>query len=197
MKKKNWNKILLIIFTIIFVFFLVYNTIQEIKQLGQFYWEIDAAFSLLGLWALYSLRHKIRLHPFHYFLFGFFLSTHLLGAFRAYDMDFGMIEYDMVMHWFAGLVAALLFFRGFNLKGKVKKEWPKYLLIAILILGLSTFHEIIEGLGAILIGDGGGVLGFGPGDWGEFDLQKDYVANVIGVLCGILPYVWYRKYKNA
>ena len=45
------------------------------------------------------------------------------------------------------------------------------------ILGLSTFHEIFEYLGAVFLGQGEGFLFYGSGDADLFDTQKDFVNN--------------------
>jgi len=54
------------------------------------------------------------------------------------------------------------------------------------VLGLSALHELYEYFGALLLGEGEGVLFIGAGDLDQWDTQKDMLNNVIGALIGLL-----------
>lgn len=193
--QKNTNKTIFIIGIIIISLFLIYTLIQEVSY-GHLFWEYDAIAALVLTWFLYLIRNKINLNPFHYFLFELFLLMHLLGIFGAYTIKVNWLEYDMIMHGFFGFVAVLIFLNKYDLKIS-KKEWLEYLIIISAILGLSVLHEIIEYIGAIVIGSGGGFLGFGPGDFGEFDTQIDLIMNLIGILIGISLHITNKlKFKK-
>ena len=66
----------------------------------------------------------------------------------------------------------------------------------MLLLGLSTFHEIFEYLGAVFLGQGEGFLFYGTGDADIFDTQKDFVNNLLGMLVGLGVYLTYKFLKK-
>ncbi len=182
MKKTNSHKIIVSIGTIIISLFLIYTLIKDIKY-GHFYWEYDALASLFLIWFLFLIKDKIQLHPFHFSLAILFFVMHLLGVFGAYTFQINWFEYDLFMHLFFGFVAALIVFRIYDLE-KSKEKWMGYLFVFCFILGVSAMHEIIEAIGAIVIGSGEGFIGFGPGDFGEFDSQIDLLMNLFGSFIG-------------
>jgi len=51
---------------------------------------------------------------------------------------------------------------------------------------MSAAHELYEFAGAILLGDGDGVLFIGAGDIDQWDTQKDMLNNLLGALIGVL-----------
>lgn len=160
----------------------------------------DFIFLMLLLWGVYAARKWINLHPLPYWLLGVFLLLHDLGMFGFYETyPFG-VEYDYWVHGFFGLVASLIVCRAYHHHGHYS---PGFIVVATLVvmLGFSAFHEIFEYVGALLVGEGEGVLFIGAGDLDEWDTQKDMVNNVVGAAIGLslyyLVYFWRRKRKGA
>lgn len=60
--------------------------------------------------------------------------------------------------------------------------------IIALLLGFSAIHEIFEYGGALVLGEGEGVLFVGAGDIDEWDTQKDMFNNLVGGLIGLSFY---------
>lgn len=147
----------------------------------------DFIFLMLMLWAVFFLRDRINLHPLHYGLLSAFLLLHFLGMFDLYQTFPLGLEYDHWVHGYFGFVAALIVFRGYH---HYKLYSPTFIIVAtlVVILGFSAFHEIFEYTGAMLLGEGEGVLFVGAGDIDEWDTQKDMVNNVIGGLLGLACY---------
>jgi len=60
------------------------------------------------------------------------------------------------------------------------------------IMGFASLHELYEFVGAILLGEGEGVLFIGAGDLDQWDTQKDILNNLIGALIGVFARIPYR-----
>ena len=189
MKREVWNKVLLGIFTVILVAIEFYS----LKVDSHYKW--DFVFLIVLLWAVYFIRDKIKLHPFHFFLLGVFLVLHDIGVFDTYSNYYFGMEYDFWVHSYFGLVSALMLYRTYDLVGPYK-GWFKYLAIIAIVLGFSAFHELFEYAGAVLLGEGEGVLFIGAGDLDEWDTQKDMRNNLIGALIAIGLYWIYNKFEK-
>lgn len=190
MNKEGWNRIILASFTGILVAIEFYS----LRIDSHYKW--DFVFLLALLWAVYFLKDKIKLHPLHFFLLGAFLLLHNLGVFETYSKFYFGFEYDFWVHSYFGLVSALMLYRTYNLVGTYK-GWFKYLAIVAVVLGFSAFHELFEYAGAVLLGEGEGVLFIGAGDIDEWDTQKDMRNNLFGALIGIgLYWIYHRVYER-
>ncbi len=174
----KWNRIILWITTIVLVVIEFYSiTIDS-------HYKWDFIFLILLLYGVYFIRDKIKLHPFHFFLLAVFLLMHNLGVFGTYSNYYFGLEYDLYVHGFFGFMSAIILYRTYKLVGPYK-GWFKYLAIVAVILGFSAFHELFEYAGALLVGEGEGVLFIGAGDIDEWDTQKDMFNNLIGALIGL------------
>src|SRR3989338_7998520 len=157
----SFNKYILWITTIILIALEIYSLTTNS------HYKYDFIFLILMLYALFFIRNKIKLHPFHYFLAAIFLILHNLGFF--------------------GFVASLILYRTYSLVGPYK-GWFMYIAIIAVVLGFSAFHELFEYAGALTVGEGEGVLFVGAGDIDEWDTQKDMFNNLIGGLLGLFSY---------
>lgn len=189
MKSEGWAKAILWITTIILVGIEIYALSTD----SHYKWDF---FFLMGLlWGVFLIRDKIKLHAFHFFLFGLFLVLHDLGTFGTYSNVYFGIEYDFYVHSYFGLVSALMLYRTYKLAGPYK-GWFMYLAIIAIVLGFSAFHELFEYGGAMVVGEGEGVLFVGAGDIDEWDTQKDMRNNLIGAIVGLLMYEGYRLFSR-
>jgi uncharacterized membrane protein YjdF len=180
-------------FTWILWLFIIFFVALEIYSITTHnHYKYDFIFIMILHITLYKLRNKIRLHPLHFFLFGIFLLLHNLGTFGTYKNYYFGLEYDFYTHAGFGLVAALILVRSYKLIGPYK-SWFMYLVIIAVLLGFSAFHELHEYAGAILLGEGEGVLFVGAGDLDEWDTQKDMFNNMIGGISGLILYSIFKK----
>ena len=185
----NYNKIILWGTSIILIVLGIYSFTTD----SHYKWDF---FFLIGLlWAVYLIKDKIKLHPFHFSLFALFLVMHNLGTFDTYSNNYFGMEYDLYVHGFFGIVSALMLYRTYNLVGPYK-GYLKYLAIIALVLGFSAFHELFEYGGALTVGEGEGVLFVGAGDTDEWDTQKDMRNNLVGALIGLGLYVIFERINN-
>lgn len=151
------------------------------------HYKYDFIFLVLLLVGIYLARKKIYLHWFHLLLFSLFLIIHDLGMFQLYESTILGLEYDHWVHGFFGLLSALILLRIYNYSG-IEHGWMKYVMVIVIILGFSAAHELYEFGGAVLLGEGEGVLFIGAGDLDEWDTQKDMLNNFLGGLIGIALY---------
>ena len=192
MKKgeETWNKIIVWVTTAILVGLWIYALTIDNHYKWDFYF-------LMGLlWALFFLRNKIKLYPFHYFLAAAFLILHDLGMFGLYSNFYFGLEYDLYVHGFFGFLASLILYRTYNLVGPYK-GWFMIVAIIAVVLGFSAFHELFEYAGALTVGEGEGVLFVGAGDLDEWDTQKDMFNNLVGALIGLGSYGIKRIYSKG
>jgi uncharacterized membrane protein YjdF len=139
------------------------------------------------LWAPYFLRNKIALHPFHYALFASAVLLHNLGAFGFYQKSpFGQFSFDIVVHYWFGVVGTLLLYRGFR---EVVKLGPVAAEIAALmfVMGFGAIHEIMEYCSYLMLGEETGMLK--PATSYFFDTQRDLLNNLLGGLTAIGGYL--------
>jgi uncharacterized membrane protein YjdF len=84
---------------------------------------------------------------------------------------------------------------AYSLVGPYKSKWFMIVAIVAVVLGFSAFHELFEYAGAVLLGEGEGVLFIGAGDLDEWDTQKDMRNNLFGALVGLALYgLWSLMY---
>lgn len=167
----------------------VYSFLRNSAYLNDF-------FILSGfLWLVYLARDRLELHPFHFALFGVFLFLHSFGVFGFYSMYFAGIEYDWYVHTFFGLVAGLILFRDFTLRGPYTGVM-KVAAVVALVLGFSALHELLEFAGAILLGQGEGMLLVGAGDLDPWDTHKDMLNNLIGGLASMAIYKGWNMFQD-
>ena len=186
-----------IIKAILFVSLAVFASL-EIQALGM---DSHYKYDLLicaGLSILtYLFRQQISLHWFHFLLFNIFLLTHALGMFQLYETYPLGVEYDYWVHGFFGLICAFVSLQA--LSASVIKNSLRFSVMATIViaLGVSALHELYEFAGAILLGEGEGVLFVGAGDTDQWDTQKDMLNNLIGTLLGVLIYEIYCYVKRS
>ena len=159
------------------------------------HYKYDQIICLLLLVFMYRIRTRIFLYWLHYFLFGLFLVMHGLGMYQLYESYPLGVEYDYWVHGYFGLVFSLILSRMFVAKGM--SIWSAMPLTIVSVLGVSAAHELYEYAGALLLGQGEGVLFIGAGDLDEWDTQKDMLNNLIGGLLGLLAFVIAKKYTDS
>jgi uncharacterized membrane protein YjdF len=188
-KSERLNKATLWMFIVILIAFEIFAfTVDS-------HYRYDFILMILLFVTVFKIRDKIRLHPLHFFLLGVLLLLHGFGVFGTYENYYFGLEYDLYVHGFFGLVLALILYRSYNLVG-FYRGWFMYVAIIAVVLGFSAMHEINEYVGALVVGDGEGVLGVGAGDLDNWDAQKDMVNNVVGALIGLGLYRFWNLIRG-
>ena len=81
-----------------------------------------------------------------------------------------------------------------TLNGNFMKLYYSVILSILLVMGLSSIHEIVEFTGSLILGPGDGFLFFGSGDLGSFDTEWDIINGFLGSFVGCLfASLIYRK----
>jgi len=102
---------------------------------------------------------------------------------RLYDVFFGILRIDMVIH-FLGTFFALLILNHLVKKYKLIKARWIVLFSALIILGLAAVFEVLELAGMVLLNT------VGVGDY--WNNAIDLLSNLLGVLAGA-AYIVIRK----
>ncbi len=96
------------------------------------------------------------------------IALHSIGWYHV--VWFGL-PYDHYLHFSAGLAIGLIFYE--SLKKTTKISTLGLFAITICIVGgIGSFMEIFEFLGYTFFGEGGGILFYGSGDYGENKKMK-------------------------
>jgi uncharacterized membrane protein YjdF len=144
------------------------------------------------LWLVYLLRDRFALHPFHFALFAGALLLHDLGSLGFYRRQFFGIEFDLFVHFYFGLVAGLVLYRAlgqfYDLAG-----WRLWIAVALVTLGISGIHELVEWSTTLVMGPERGMLKLDPND--PFDTQKDLLNNLVGATLASLTY-WFARRRE-
>jgi len=152
------------------------------------HYKFDFIFLMALLLGVFAARKHLDLHPGHYAIFSFFLIIHDLGMFKAYQWTILGLEYDYWVHFIFGMISALIIVRAYDYTG-LEHGLMKYVMVLIIVLGFSAAHELYEFGGAVLLGEGEGVLFIGAGDLDQWDTQKDMLNNLIGGIVAVLMYL--------
>ncbi|MCX8146858.1 MAG: hypothetical protein N3D84_00090 [Candidatus Woesearchaeota archaeon] len=180
MKSKTEEKIIRAISIAGFSLFFVWGFITLFlgnKELvfDRFY---SAAIMLVGYFFYRKLHLKIKSVLFG----GFVLFLHHLKLYG--NVYFGIIQFDMIMHFLAGIALAVILYDCLSF-GRSKKE--SAMLAFFVAIGICSLSEIMEYIGYYFLGPGEGLLFYGTGDFGEYaDVCWDMICNSIGALVGVL-----------
>ena len=146
------------------------------------------------LWGTAKLGRGIHLHPFHFALFALALVLHDLGALGYYYREFYGLSFDTYVHFYFGLVGALILERGFRF-GLGLIGWKVWLATVVFLLGLGALHELMELGSTLSLGKGVGMYWMDDPD--RFDTQKDLFNNLCGSLVGLSAAWAFRKSRQA
>ena len=129
------------------------------------------------LWAVYGLRRRLSIRPLHFALLAFALLLHDLGAFGAYSWSVIGLQFDWCVHFYFGLVGALIVARALEIQLGVRGVGLG-LLVVLVITGIGGLHEIVEAASTRYLGKDLGMLYIGADN--PYDTQEDLLANVLG-----------------
>jgi uncharacterized membrane protein YjdF len=146
------------------------------------------------LWAIYFLRERLHIHPYHFAIFATALVLHDMGAFGSYGQEYYGLEFDTYVHFYFGVAGGFIIARAlracFGLSG-----WQLWVGTVIVILGLGAIHELIEFGSTMLLGPEKGMLKLNSPD-AKTDTQKDLLNNMLGTLLALLIYSLFRRFAK-
>ncbi|MFK8027787.1 MAG: DUF2238 domain-containing protein [Gammaproteobacteria bacterium] len=170
---------------ILAVFSIIFLCMEVLALRIDSHYRYDILICLVLLGGIYKFKQTLQLYWGHYFLFSLFLLIHCMGMYQYYEKYPLGIEYDYWVHAFFGLISSLMILRWFFLSDYNFSMLASLVGTLIVVLGLSAAHELYEFAGAMLLGEGEGVLFIGAGDIDQWDTQKDMLNNLIGGVIGL------------
>ncbi len=92
------------------------------------------------------------------------------------------MSFDTYVHFYFGLVGALIVARGLE-AGAGVRGWKLWLATVLFLLGLGAIHELVEFASTLGLGSKIGMYKMDDPD--QFDTQKDLFNNLLGALTGL------------
>ena len=135
------------------------------------------------IWAVYFLRARLALLPWHFALFTVAIIVHDLGTFGFYRKTFLGLRFDSYVHFMFGLVSGLVLFRAAIERLRLSRRFLIF-AVPIFILGVGGLHEMFEAFTTVLLGPERGMFKLHPDQ--PFDTQKDLMNNFLGALAATL-----------
>ncbi len=115
----------------------------------------------------------------------------MIGGVRLYDLFFGPVRYDMIVHFYGSFVATFLVYNLIYPYINTTDRWHDPYLRLILILmaaGLGTLVETVE-FSAVVFLHADGV-----GDY--FNNAFDLVVNLLGAITGSIPVMAFHHRRS-
>jgi uncharacterized membrane protein YjdF len=144
-------------------------------------YRIAPAFLIPMLWAVFFLRRRMHVHPFHYALFASAMVLHNLGAFGFYQRSFFGLSFDIYVHFYFGLVGTLLVRRALSRTVPLHR-WQVVVGAVLLVMGVGAIHELFE-YATYLIG--GPKYSMLKESSYMFDTSRDLLDNFLGALVAL------------
>ncbi len=177
------------IITIIILIFFLINAINK-------FW-IDNLLGIVLIALILFHYKKFHLNWFGFLLISVFLIMHNLGSFGIYSQPFYGYAWDKIVHFFYGIAWGIVAFTYF-VNADRKRTIASVIIYSIFfVMAISVFHEIIEYLGATILGPGDGILFFGAGDELPGDTEWDLIYGFMGsFLSTVVAGISYKLKNN-
>jgi len=156
-------------------------------------YHIAPLFLVPLIWIPYFLRHRLSLHPAHYLMFCLAVLLHDLGTFGSYQKSPLPFSFDILVHYYFGLVGSLLIFRALAHHFPLR-PWQLGLTTLLFVMGTGALHEIMEYASYLLLGTRGML---DPQNMYFFDTQRDLLDNLLGSLTALLFIFIHRSTRAA
>ena len=148
-------------------------------------WLMENIIAIMAFVAFFLYHKHLRISPVPYTLALGILILHNLGSFGLYASGFAGLQWDFIVHSFAGFAISIAAYQSLNTATKLKPREKAVIVIGI-VLAIAALLEITEGLGALIWGNGEGFLLYGAGDTDYLDTQTDLMFNLVGGFIGLL-----------
>jgi uncharacterized membrane protein YjdF len=147
-------------------------------------YRYSAFFLIPIVWAMYLLRRRVHLHPWHFLLFVTAVILHDLGTFGFYQKKFLGIWFDQYVHFYFGMVGGLIFLR-FLRRGWRLSASRAAAACVLFVMGMGAIHELYEWASTLVLGPQRGMLKLPPyGD--ATDTHRDLFANLLGAVLAVV-----------
>ena len=209
MNKEKQIKIIYVIGVIIFLLFVVYSFLSNVKD-----YINDSIILLILITLIFLLRKHFDLSSLTFILLIVAFISHNSGVFGFYNNSPLPIQYDHFTHFIGLFSISVLFFNFFKKYFSANKTNNILILLMILLasLGIGAVVEEVEFLGFLKFGTGDGFLKFGGlGDTqlteqnirdidiiggGWINTMWDLIYNFLGALVGVIFMYLLYLYKN-
>lgn len=184
MSKKSYFKLIIVLLIIIFT----YRGILEFQGQNP---ELlfDNILTVILLFILLFQYHKWKFNKISMLIAFFALGLHHA---KLYGTIILSIPFDRIMHFIGTFAFALLIFQ--MIKPYHKSIFNIAIYSILISMGIGTLIEHTEFIGYATIGKGEGILGYGDGDWGEWNnISWDLITNTMGAICAILLSILSQK----
>ncbi len=174
MAKKSFLKFFIILLIILFT----------VKGIQEFYGQnpellFDNILTVLLLFILLFQYHKWKFNKAS--MYSAILALGLHHS-KLYGTVWYAIPFDRIMHFIGAFALALFVYQ--MLKPYHKSLFNIAFYTILISIGMGTLIEHSEFVGYSTIGEGKGILGYGDGDWGEWNnISWDLICNTMGALC--------------
>lgn len=188
--KINFNKWIYTIFTLFFIFIIIYTlTLKD-----RFYIFESVLFIIFS--SLFYFNYKeMNFNLFTYLLINVGMSLHQLGRFGFYGIQLFGVNWDIYTHFVGSIGIAMIVYNALKTRVNLKeKGFFKYFLLIVFLASVTValIGEFSEFGGTIFFENGQGLLGI-EGEAGPYpnistdywDTMTDLLANAAGSLAGI------------
>lgn len=185
---------------IVWAFLFGYNLIMGSQ------WLIDALLTGALVIAIFALNKWLRISKPDFLLINLAALLHNLGTFGAYELNHGVLGWDLLVHFASSAVAAWVLYDFIVRKTRIRRDKRMkhvnehtIIMLFLVIASTAALGVIIElaEFGAYMTkGTGDGLLGAGAGDYdsvrgndGNYgDTMFDILANTAGSVVGALAF---------
>jgi uncharacterized membrane protein YjdF len=148
------------------------------------------------VWLPYLFRGSLRLHPLHYVLFIVAILLHNLGAMGWYLKGPLPFSFDILVHFYFGVVGGLLVYRMLQ-QSLPLRGWTLGLMTVLLVLGAGAVHEEVEWFSTLLLGPEKGMLKTPAQGVYIFDTQRDMFNDLAGSILAVVIYALYQRGRRT
>ena len=147
-------------------------------------YHISPLFLVPLLWIGYFLRKRLAITPITYAAYFIAILLHDLGAYGFYqDSPLGF-SWDILVHYFFAIPAALIFRGALAAHFPMLKPWQLNVAALLFVMGIGALHEIMEYMSYLVLGESKGMLK--PATSYFFDTQRDLTNNLLGCLTALI-----------
>ena len=153
---------------------------------------------LLLILTSYFVRKNIKLHLPIFILICVIILMHTVGGLlyfngiKLYDISFGIIKYDNIIHFLGSFVMVFIFYNliyNFVLPCNEKRDFYLFTVLVLMTAGFGTMIEFAE-LVAVLFFDAEKAVG------GYLNNAIDLIVNFVGASVASLIVVYYYNTKE-
>ncbi|MBC8109264.1 MAG: DUF2238 domain-containing protein [Anaerolineae bacterium] len=157
-------------------------------------YHVSPVFLVPLLWLGYLLRNKFAITSFSYAAFFLAILLHDLGAYGFYqDSPLGF-SWDILVHYYFAIPAALIFRGALAHHFPMLRPWQLNVTTLLFIMGVGALHEIMEYCSYLLLGEEKGMLK--PKTSYFFDTQRDLTNNLLGCLTALIGRTIFDRFNS-